>query len=57
MDKMNNSKGTPTKRTGAKDVDYGTSTPSPNPTEYGGMNNNTNATPSIPQEMPVREGK
>lgn len=58
MDKLDNSKGTPTKRTGVKneDVDLGTKNENINSREIE-QPSRSDATPDIPQEMPAREMK
>lgn len=58
MDKLNDSKGTPTKRTGIndKDADLGSKNDDIYSREIE-QPNHSNATPEIPQEMPVREMK
>ncbi len=56
MDKLNDNKSTPTKRTGIKneDVDLGTKNEDIYSREIE-QPNRSNATPDIPQEVPVRE--
>jgi len=58
MDKLDDNKGTPTKRTGTKNdvVDLGTKNVDIYSREIE-QPNRSNATPDIPQEMPVREMK
>ena len=58
MDKLNDNKSTPTKRTGIKneDVDLGTKNEDIYSREIE-QPNRSNATPDIPQEVPVREMK
>jgi len=58
MDKLDDNKGTPTKRTGIKNdvVDLGTKNVDIYSREIE-QPNRSDATPDIPQEMPVREMK
>lgn len=61
MDRMNNSKATPTKRTGVKntnDMENRTTMQEQESERHEiGRANSPNASPNIPVEMPVRENR
>lgn len=56
MDKMYDNKGTPTKKTSLKNASNDDNTKRSDSPEIE-QQNSSNATPTIPDEMPIRESK